>query len=97
MRVYRSYPRGGALTRSRGRTAPVAAGARSLTGTHEPHGTPGPRRSRRACCAVSSIKWVRATKGDGVAFPGEADWIEVELADRLVRGCYLVRKAVAVN
>jgi hypothetical protein len=27
-----------------------------------------PRRLRRACCAVSSIKCVRATKGDGVAF-----------------------------
>src|SRR5215207_2536914 len=38
-----------------------------------------------------------STKGDGVAFPGEADCIEVELADRLVRGCYLVGKAVAVN
>jgi hypothetical protein len=50
----------------------------------------------------SAISWrveecVRATKGDGVAFPGEADCIEVELADRLVRGCYPVGKAVAVN
>ena len=44
-----------------------------------------------------SIKCVRATKGDGAAFPGEADCIEVELADRPVRGCYLVGKAVAVN
>ena len=48
---------------------------------------------RRAAFGVQ----LATSAGDGVAFPGEADCIEVELADRLARGCYPVGKAVAVN
>lgn len=95
MRVYRSYPRGGCIN-SVARSNRTGC-SRSAFPTHEPHGTPwaAALEARMLCGLFDQV--CGATKGDGVAFPGEADCIEVELADRLVRGCYLVGKAVAVN